>query len=170
MKQKKRINIDITLNKNTKIYNDFNNNQLSDELSNYIYNQCKGTSTKTNIDITIYHDFKIENEEKTKIIDSIRANYGIDIKENLLTTKYEHIKEVFSLFVGIILIIISNILISYKSEILGEIISIFGCVIVWEIAYNIFFVEISKRLENQRLEKLKRAKIIFIEQNEDNLN
>lgn len=170
MKQKKRINIDITLNKNTKIYNDFNNNQLSDELSNYIYNQCKGTSTKTNIDITIYHDFKIENEEKTKIIDSIRANYGIDIKENLLNTKYEHIKEVFSLFIGIILIIISNILISYKSEILGEIISIFGCVILWEIAYNIFFVEISKRLENQRLERLKRAKILFIEQNEDNLN
>lgn len=35
---KKKLNIEIILTKETKIYNEFNNNQLSDNLSNYIYN------------------------------------------------------------------------------------------------------------------------------------
>lgn len=164
MKNRKRLEIEITLNKNTQIYNTFNNNQLSDELSNYIYNQCKGTSTKTNINININHTFKINNEEKIKIIDAIRANYGIDIKENILTIKHEHIKEMILLLIGSILLILSNILVS-KAALLGEIVSIFGCVIIWEIAYNIVFVETTTKIENQRLERLKKAKIIFKEIN-----
>lgn len=165
MKEKKRLEIDITINKETKIFDDYNNKQLCNELSNYIYNQCKGSSTRTNININIYHDYEIENNEKTKIIDGIRSNYGIDIKENLLTIKYEHIKEMISLLLGIILIVISNILVDIKYPVLAEIVSIFGCVIIWEIAYNIFFIETSTRIENHRLERLKKSKITFIKTN-----
>lgn len=166
MKIKKRLEINITINEKTKIYNNFNNEQLSDELSNYIYNQCKGSSIKTNINININHNYDISDNEKTKIIDAIRSNYGIDIKENLLTIKYEHIKEIFLLLLGIILLITSKILVDIKSPILAEIISIFGCVVIWEIAYNIFFVETTKKIENQRLERLKKAKITFNKTNE----
>ena len=52
MQNKKRLEINIFIKNNTKIYNQYNENQLSDELSNYIYNQCKGTKVKTNINIS----------------------------------------------------------------------------------------------------------------------
>lgn len=167
MKNKKRIEIEITLNENTQIYNTFNNKQLSDKLSNYIYYQCKGAPTKSNINININHNFKMSDEEKIKIIDAIRSNYGIDIKENILTIKHEHIKELILLLLGSILLILSNILVN-KNALLGEIISIFGCVIIWEIAYNIVFIETTTRIQNQRLERLKKAKIVFKEINQEN--
>ena len=44
--KKEKLNINITLDKNTQIFNPYNKEQLSDELSNYIYSCCKGTPTK----------------------------------------------------------------------------------------------------------------------------
>ena len=44
--KKQKLNINITINKETQLYNPYNKEQLSDELSNYIYSSCKGTPTK----------------------------------------------------------------------------------------------------------------------------
>ena len=99
--------------------------------------------------------------EKNQIIDLLRENYGIDIKENLIKLRFEHAKELLMLTIGTFLIFISIIFNSFISNIIGEIISIFGCVIIWEIAYNIFFVETHIRMENKRLKNLTEAKINF---------
>ena len=86
---KKRLEIDITINEETNIFNEFNNEQLSEELSNYIYSNCKGNSIEKNITINIIHKHKLDEEEKQKIIDAIRSNFGIDIRENNIRLKYE---------------------------------------------------------------------------------
>jgi len=162
MKDIKKIEIDIIVDQNTPIYNKFNSNQLSDELSDYIYNQCKGLPTNSNITLKIISSFKITNEEKDKIVDCIRQNYGICIKENLIKLRFEHAKELLMLVTGIFLLIISSLFNSFISSIIGEIISIFGCVVIWEIAYNIFFIETEIRIKNKRFRKLTEAKIEFI--------
>lgn len=158
---KKKLQIDITLKSNSHIYNEFNNKQLSENLSNYIYNQCKGSPIKTNIVLNIYYNFDMSNEEKNKIVDAIRENYGLDIKENILKIKYEHIKEIFFIILGALFLIIANFFDYLHTPIIGEIISIFGCVSIWEMAYNIIFVETKIRIKNIRLKKLTKAKIIF---------
>ena len=101
---KKNIKIEIELNETSKIYNEFNNNQLSDELSNYIYNQCKGVYNLSNIELNVNHNFKMTEEEQLKLVDAIRANYGIDVKENLIRIKQEHLKALLFLILGILLI------------------------------------------------------------------
>jgi len=166
---KKKLNIEIILTKETKIYNEFNNNQLSDNLSNYIYNQCKGVPSGTNISLNINHNFEINEEEKNKLIDCIRENYGLDIRENLLKLKHEHQKEIVFILLGSILLLISYFFNYIHTPLIGEIISIFGCVVIWEIAYNIFFIETKIRLQNKRLKKITEAKINFNEINEKNM-
>lgn len=161
MEKKEKLEINITLNENTQIYNPFSENKLSDNLSEYIYSQCKGTPTKAKITLNINHHVKLNDEEKNQMIDSIRENYGVDIKENLIKLRFEHAKELLMLTIGTIFIIISSLLNSFVSPIVGEIISIFGCVIIWEIAYNIFFVETGIRIKNKRLKNLTEAKINF---------
>lgn len=161
MQNKKRLEINIFIKNITKIYNQYNENQLSDELSNYIYNQCKGKHAIKNINLNINHDFDINNEEKIKLINTIRENYGIDIKENLLKMKHERIKEIILFFIGVLLIIFSKLFNYINGEIMGEIISIFGWVAVWEIAYNLIFAKTKIIIENKRLKKLTEAKIIF---------
>ena len=163
MKNKETIKIEIELNDQERIYNEFNKNQLSDNLSNFIYSQCKGISNKQNIELVINHNFKMNEEEKIKLVDAIRANYGIDVKENLLKIKQEHIKEFFFLLLGIILLVFSNLFNYIKAPLVDEVIYIFGCVSVWEVAYNIIFIETKIREDNKRLKKLTEIKINFNE-------
>lgn len=163
MEKKKKLEIEISLSENSQIYNEFNDNQLSDELSNYIYNQCKGKPVRKNIVLNINHKFKMNEEDKIKLINSIRENYGIDIKENLLKLGFEHVKEFILIVLGSLLLLISNFFNYIDSPIISEIISIFGCVIIWETAHNIFFLETEIRLAIKRLKKLTNAKINFNE-------
>ncbi len=158
---KKRLEIDITLNKNTNVFNEFNSNQLSEELSNYIYSSCKGYSTSKNITINIFHDYEIKDDEKHKIIDAIRANYGIDIRENNIKFRYEITTEIILILIGSIFIILSQIIDNLNFLLLDEIISIFGCMIIWEVAYNIIFNNTRIYIENKRLKKITEARIIF---------
>lgn len=158
---KEKINIDITLNKATQIFNPYNKEQLSDELSNYIYNSCKGSSNSKNIKINIHHNHEINNEEKTKIIDAIRSNFGIDIKENILHIKYELSLELILILIGAILLITSKVFHNLNTIVIDEVISIFGWVMIWEAAYHFLFVDIKKMIENKRLKKLTEAKIYF---------
>jgi len=157
---KEKLNINITIDKNTQIFNPYNNEQLSDELSNYIYNSCKGIPTKQNIKINIIHNYKLNEQEKKEIIDGIRSNFGIDIKENILQFKYDLGLELLLILLGTILLILAKLL-KNDTYILQELISIFGCVMIWEAAYNFIFKDIKASIENKRLKKLTEAKINF---------
>lgn len=159
-----RLEIKITLSKDSMIFNNYNSNQLSDELSNYIYSQCKGIPVSKNININIYHKLDLTKNEKESIIDAIRSNYGIDIKENILKLKNEIVKELVLIVAGSIFLIISNILKYINMNIISEIVSIFGWVIIWEVAYNIIFMDTKLRFENKRLKKLVESRIKFIKQ------
>ena len=163
MRNKETIKIEIELNEKSKIYNEFNSNQLSDELSNYIFNQCKGISNISDIELNINHNFKMTDDEQIKLVDAIRANYGIDVKENLIRIKQEHFKELLFLMLGILLLIFSNLFNYINASLVDEVISIFGCVTIWEVAYNIIFVETKIRLQNKRFKKLTEIKINFNE-------
>ena len=159
--KKQKLNINITLDKNTQVFNPYNKEQLSDELSNYIYSCCKGTPTKKNIKINILHNHKLEDEEKREITDAIRANFGIDIQENLLQIQYELSLELLLIFIGTILLITSKVFHNLNAFVIDEVISIFGWVMIWEAAYHFLFVDIKKMIENKRLKKLTEAKINF---------
>lgn len=158
---KKRLEINITLNKDTAIFNEFNSNQLSDDLSNYIYSSCKGYSTNKNITINIFHNYEITDNEKHKIIDAIRSNYGIDIRENNIKFRYEITTEIILVLIGSIFIVLSQIIDNLNTLLLDELISIFGCMIIWEVSYNIIFNNTRMYIENKRLRKLTEAKINF---------
>ena len=159
--KKEKIQINITLNDNTQIFNPYNKEQLRDELSDYIYNSCKGSSNNKNIKINIIHNHDINDKEKEKIIDAIRSNFGIDIKENILHIKYELSIEIILIIIGTILLVTSKFFHNLNTIIIDEIISIFGWVMIWEAAYHFIFVDIKEMIENKRLKKLTEAKIYF---------
>ena len=159
--KKQKLNINITLDKETQIYNPYNKEQLSDNLSNYIYSCCKGTPTKKNIKINIIHNHGISEKEKQEIIDAIRSNFGIDIQENILQIQYGITIELLLIIIGTILLVTSKGFHILNTIVIDEIISIFGWVMIWEAAYHFLFVDIKKMIENKRLKKLTEAKINF---------
>lgn len=156
MKAKKEI--EIILNEDSNIYNQYNNEQLSNELHEYIYNQFKGVPVNTDIKMIIKYNFELDDTEKDKLVDKIREDFGIDVKENLINLKIERIKQLFFLCIGTILIFISN---KFDNASIKEIMSIFGWIWLWEFGYSFCFDTIKTKIQNRRYKKLIKAKIEF---------
>ena len=68
--------------------NKYNSNNLSNDLSNYIYEECKGKPFNNKIGILIKSNFKLNEEKRKDIVNKIHNNYKIDLEENLLIIKY----------------------------------------------------------------------------------
>ena len=75
----------VNLNKKRDFYNKFSNAKINDKLSEYIYNESLDGSYKDKVIINITCKEKISDEEKQNMIDIIRKNYGIQVKELLYT-------------------------------------------------------------------------------------
>lgn len=156
---KKQINIILT--KDSKIYNQFNNSQLSDELHNYIYNQFRGESLKNDVELIVQHNFEMTDEEKNKLVDEIREDYGIDIRENILKLKLECFKQIIFMIIGVLLLLLSSYLIKVHADLAGQIFTIFAWVIIYEFVYSFVFFNVKTRIENKRFKKIIAAKISF---------
>ena len=82
----------VIVNENSQLYNQFNNSQLSDELREYIYSQVKGIPIKSDIFISIYYNYDMSEYEKKKLVKEIRESFGLDIRENYISNKFESYK------------------------------------------------------------------------------
>ena len=138
--------------------NNYNNEILSYNLSNYILEETKGISTKQKIKFEIYSDFNMNEIEKNNFVEMIRKNFGADISEILnLSTKIRIINSLI-LFIGIIFILIESTL---KTEILSEFTLIIGWIFIGEAICNILYKEVENRHNTARKKQIVNAKIIF---------
>ena len=157
------------ITKDTPIYNQFNDSQLSDEMSQYILEQFRGISFKTNVILNICTNFKMAKSEKKKLVNEIRENYGLNIRENLLMLQFQRIKELIILFIGLLLISIAHLLVAEYYYNLQQFLSIFGWVLVYECFSCFSFVNTKLKYQNKRYVKLIKSKIIFTEPDETNV-
>lgn len=153
--------IKIMINKETPLYNQFNNSKLSDDLANYIYEQFKGLPLKNDVTINIHPNYKMEEIEKTKLIDEIREYFGLNIRENILILKFEYFKRIILLLFGSLLLMIPHFLTAEYYYLVNSIFTIFGWVLIGEFLYSIMFFNIKTRFKNKRFKKIIDAKINF---------
>lgn len=91
--------IGITLDNMDDASSIYNDDILNEELSDYILKQAMGIFPKQKVIIKIKPLFEINQSEKEKLVDMIRKNYGIDIRESLIRKKYELIKKIILMLV-----------------------------------------------------------------------
>ena len=60
------------ITKESQLYNQFNDSQLSDELSIYILEQFRGIPFKTDVVLNICLNYKMKKSEKRKLVNEIR--------------------------------------------------------------------------------------------------
>lgn len=162
MKKKEIKIIDITLKSLEDAKSIYNDNTLSEELSNYIYKECLGINIKKSFKIRIKPYFKITEKEKDELVTLIRSNFGLDIQEKLIHRKRENIKQALLFVIGIFFIFLSNLVHLESVFIMNEVLLIAGWVQIWEAVYSIFFVDTSNNYSIKRLKQLTTCKIEFI--------
>lgn len=144
--------------------NKYNEDILSYQLSNYILEETKGIDTKQKIKFIVLADFEMSKQEKEKLVDMIRNNFGADISEIIHLAKKQRITYYIILAISIILIIIYSLL---KIKILAQFILIFGWVLLGEAICNFLYKGIDNKHKITRRKQIINAKVIFEENNNE---
>ncbi len=148
--------IKIELNNLDNATNQFNNEVLDNELDNYITNTSLHILPKEAILLNIYGISKYQEQEQ--LIKLIHTHYEKKVKQLKQIDKYDDYFRMILLLLGIILIIISEHLTSFLSELF----LIAGWVVVWEMVYDILFTGMKRKRSLNLYKKLATCKIEFL--------
>ena len=154
--------IEISFDEKDDYINQFNENKLSNNLSNYILDECKGKSLDNRITLNVKVNFKISTSDKEKFVTMIHENYKSDLEEYMLILKHSHLKKIIIFFIGVILIYLYYFQDISHNKVISEVILVIGWVAIWEVAYTWLFENSKNRLTIKRLKQLTRCKINFI--------
>lgn len=151
--------VEVYLNKKRDFYNKFSNKKINDKLSNYIYNESLEGSIKDNVVINITCKEKLNDSEKEEMMDIIRRNYGIKVKDLLYSYEKEQNKKAILLVIGIFLV-----LIYYTGivSILKEFILMMGWISICASVYGLIFYSTSAYMQINRLKNLAKSRIYFL--------
>ena len=135
--------------------NKFNENILNDELDNYIVTASKHILPKERIILNIHSNSKIEKENIKSLIHN---HYQKKVKQLNKIDKYDDYFRLILLLLGIILIIISEQLTLFLSELF----LIAGWVVIWEMVYDILFTGIKRKRDLKLYKRLATCEIEFL--------
>lgn len=138
--------------------NQYNEEILSYQLSNYILEELKGTDVNQRIEFNISTEFEISDKEKNTLVDMIRNNFGADISEIMNIAQKQRMIHCFILIMSIVLITISSLL---HVWLLSEFILILGWVLLGESICNFLYKGMEINYKISRRKQIVNAKIIF---------
>ena len=154
--------IEINVNNYIDVVDKFNNNQLSHDLANFIYNQYKAMPIRNNVEININVNFFITEKEQEHLADMIHKYFGLEVQKSIMVARYKTKYQILLFLIGIFLITLSNLSFISKLTTIHEILLIFGWVAVWELIYDIMFVDINENVTRKRYKKLSKVRVNYI--------
>lgn len=140
------------------IENQFNKEELSEEFANYLINKSK-LQNENILKITISGPLK--TEEKKEIEKRIHNHFNILYQKWNNIDKYDNYFRLLLLILGIILILISEQLLS----VFRELFLIAGWVVVWEIIYDELFSQIKRKRTKNIYKRLATCEINYSKEN-----
>lgn len=153
------MDINIKLNNYEDLVNKFNEEELNEELGDYLYKRA--VVSKLSKDKFFRINFKIDYEinKKEQITDMIRSYFGNRVKEEIMFLKNSYIKNFILFIVGILLLVLAYYTETFTNFILPEIFVILGWLGIWEMAYGVLFSNSKSRLRIRLLKRLTKCKI-----------
>lgn len=154
--------IEIDIKTKDGVFNKFNDNQISDELGDYIFRNAKKTSIYSTLSIVIDNKAFFTKEEQEVLVDAIREYFGLLVREKINHNKYNGLKKIVLFMIGVLLILTSNLIRSSLGFLIPEVVSIAGCVAIWEVVNMLLFVDSKNSFETKKLRELTECEVIFL--------
>lgn len=159
--KKKLKKIRVILEEESELFNKFDNDELSKELGEYIFQEYENVKESDSVVIEFYTSFKLDEAKEEDIIKLIRQYFKKQIEESNSYNKFDNIKKIISFFVGMLIIFISDLCYYRSSHFVGEILSIVGSVAIWGVFDGIITTIFNNKINKAKLNKLIKSKIMF---------
>ena len=159
---KKRLKkIKVILEEKSELFNKFDNDELSKELGEYIFQEYGNVKDSDSVVIEFYTSFKLDEAKEEDIIKLIRQYFKKQIEESNSYNRFDNIKKIISFFIGMLIIFISDLCYYRSSHFVGEILSIIGSVAIWGVFEGIITTIFNNKINKAKLNKLIKSKIMF---------
>lgn len=155
------LKITLNLEKKNEIHHPFHKYTLNKELVSFLYEECLGKPKNQKIDIHIFLEEMLKDDEKEEIRNLIHKHFKEEVKEIKIKKRMNHIFHLFILFFGLLFLFLSFLL---KQELIEEIFLILGWIAIWEVTENILFDNSRESLKLKRYQNLASARIYFKEE------
>lgn len=159
--RKKFKKIKVIIDDKDEIFNTFDNDKLSSDLGDYIYEEYHDIKESDSVTIEFYTKINLSEKEKEDIIRMIRNYFKLQINKTNEFNKYDNIKKLVSFLVGVLIIFVSDLLLYKAHHFFAEILSIVGSVAIWGVFDDVINVILSKRRNKFKLNKLIKSKVVF---------
>jgi len=159
-----RNTIEINIKNIEEITEKYNNNELSDDIANYIFSHSMAIPVNQNPEINIRTNFELIEEEKNNIADMIHRHFGLEVQKSIIISTYKRNYQILLFLIGLFLITLSNLGFILELSTIHELFLIFGWVAVWELIYDGLFTNYKEKIKRKRYKKLSNVKINFIKQ------
>lgn len=146
--------MNIKINNLKDIENNFNKEELNQEFVNYLINKCQFNYDNT-FQITVQGN--LTEKDKKRLERMIHNHFNTLYLRWNNFDKYDNYFRILLLILGIILILISEQLLS----VFRELFLIAGWVVVWEIVYDELFSQIKRKRDKKIYKMLSTCKIEF---------
>jgi hypothetical protein len=151
---------------NEKFYEklDANRITLSREITSFIDKRIYYIPYKYSIVMKFYCQ-PMNDEEKKRIVNMLRSNYGLEANEKNHELKINNYKSLTLFFMGIFFLALSSVTAEY-GFLLAEVFSIAGWVSIWESISSVLFNTIRIKLDKYDTTNLYNSEVIFISEKE----
>ena len=160
MKKQERT-IDIDLSDLRLFYNNYNKNELSSTLINYIdYEVTKGNGNEA-ITIHINTFFEVSDKQKENMKATIYHYYRYVIRDILHHQRYDDAKDIILGIVGVVVIVLADFSRILSTGFVTDLISIIGSFAILQALADIIFADASRRIKLKRTKELSNCKVDF---------
>lgn len=153
--------IDVNINEYTDVLEKFDNDKLSRELADFIYEQYKSFSPKEKANIKIITNKPLAEDEKHNLAEMIHAYFGLEVQKMLIISKSHVYFHWFLVLLGIVLIGIANLELVASLNVFKELFLITGWVVISEVIYDVVFEKFKDKIKLKRYKKLASAKVYY---------
>jgi len=154
--------IEVDIKSKDVAFNIFNENQISDEMGKYIFKNAKKSGLNSQLIINIDNKVEFNEIEQDRIVNAIREHFGLLIRDKMRFARFSNIKKLILTFIGMLLMMLYDSTRSSLGFLIPEIMSLAGCVAIWEVVHIILFEDTKNRFEIKKLRQLTKCEINFI--------
>lgn len=156
-----KIYIDLNVRDKKYFVSKYNDEVIDPELSTYINSYMIGNDIRKKVVINIKSKFELSDVEKDKYVKIIKKEFSENVDELNEESKKANERKLLILLLGILFITLSYLIDSSLGHIFSQVLTVFGWVALWEIAYAVLFGDAKRKRSLARYKQLLNCDILF---------
>lgn len=159
--------IEIDLGDLSVFYNEFNKDELSLAVINYIDREIAKTQGKEKITIRIAASFNVSKEQKEHMRATIQRHSAHVIHDVMVHKRYDDRKDMILCIVGVAIIVLADLARNLNTGFVTDLLLVVGSFAILQALTDIILADASRRIDLRRKRQLSTCKVIFVSDHEN---